>query len=267
MSATQDVRDHDALEHGARVGLIAYGVVHVIVAWITVQLAWGGGGEEASESGAMQELAEKPLGTFLLWVVVLGLVALTLWQLATAIWGFRSEDGVERARHRLAALGRGVVYAVLGYTAGRTATGSSSGGDSSQEGMTATLMSAPAGQWLVGAVGLGIAVVGVYLIWRGVTQGFTVDLRTDALAGHTEKPVIVTGTVGHVAKGAAITIVGGLFLWAAATYDPEKAGGLDDALTTLREQPFGPYLLTAVALGLLAYGVYCFAWARYVRQR
>lgn len=267
MSTTEDVRDHDALEHGARVGLIAYGVVHVIIAWITVQLAWGGGGEEASESGAMQELAEKPLGTFLLWVVVLGLVALTLWQLATAVWGFRSEDGMERTRHRLAALGRGVVYVVLAFTAGRTATGSGGGGDSSQEGMTAKLMGAPAGPWLVGAVGLGIAVVGVYLIWRGVTQGFTVDLRTDALAGRTEKPVIVTGTVGHVAKGVAITVVGGLFLWAAATYDPEKAGGLDDALTTLRDQPFGPYLLTAVALGLLAYGVYCFAWARYVRQR
>jgi len=267
MNTTQDVRDHDALEHSARVGLVGYGVVHVLVAWITVQLAWGGSSEEASETGALQELAEKPLGGTLLWVVAAGLAALTLWQLATAIWGFRHEDGLERTRHRLAAVGRGVVYAVLAYSAGRTATGSSGGGDSSQEGMTATLMGAPGGPWLVGAVGLGIGVVGVYLVWRGLTQSFTVDLRTDALAGPTKKPVIVTGMVGHVAKGAAITVVGGLFLWAAATYDPEKAGGLDDALTTLRDEPFGPYLLTAIALGLLAYGVYCFAWARYVRQR
>lgn len=266
--ATDDVRDHDALEHGARVGLVAYGVVHLLIAWITVQLAWGGGGEEANESGALQELAEKPLGGTLLWILAIGLAALTLWQLATAIWGFRHEDGLERTGHRVAAVGRGVVYAVLGYSAVRTATGSGGGGgDSSQEGMTARLLGAPAGPWLVGLVGLAIAAVGVHLVWRGVTQGFTVDLRTDALSGRTEKPVLVTGTVGHVAKGAAIAVVGGLFLWAAATYDPDKAGGLDDALGTVRDQPFGPYLLTAIALGLLAFGLYCFAWARYVRQR
>jgi hypothetical protein len=267
MNATQDVRNHDALENSARVGLVGYGVVHVLIAWITVQLAWGGSSEEASESGALQELAEKPLGGTLLWIVAAGLAALTLWQLATAIWGFRTEDGAERARHCVAAVGRGVVYAVLAFSAARTATGSGGGGDSSQEGMTARLMGAPAGPWLVGAVGLGIAAVGVYLVWRGISQGFTVDLRTDALAGRTEKPVMVTGTVGHVAKGAAIAVVGVLFLWAAATYDPEKAGGLDDALSTLRDQPYGPYLLTAIALGLLAFGLYCFAWARYVRQR
>ncbi len=268
MSATQDVRNQDALEHGARVGLVGYGVVHLLIAWITLQLAWGGGGEEASESGALQEVAQQPLGGTLLWIVAIGLAALTLWQLATAIWGFRHEDGMERTRHRVAAVGRGVVYAVLAYSAVRTSTsGSGGGGDSSQEGLTARLLGAPGGPWLVGAVAVAIMAVGVYLVWRGLSGGFTVDLRTGALSGRTEKPVMVTGTVGHVAKGAAITIVGGLFAWAAATYDPEKAGGLDDALSTVRDQPYGPYLLTAIALGLAAFGLYCFAWARYVRQR
>ena len=62
-------RDSDALEHLARVGLIAYGVVHLLVAWLALQLAWfGGGGESADQSGAMSTLAESPVGKPLLWV-------------------------------------------------------------------------------------------------------------------------------------------------------------------------------------------------------
>ena len=76
-------------------------------------------------------------------------------------------------------------------------------------------------------------------------------------------PATVTlGRAGYIAKGIALGIVGVLFGWAAISYDPEKAGGLDTALRTLREQPGGPLLLTAVALGIACFGVYCFVWSR-----
>ena len=61
-------------------------------------------------------------------------------------------------------------------------------------------------------------------------------------------------------------LVGGLFVTAAATRDADEAGGLDQALTTLREQPAGPALLTAIGVGFAAYGLYCIARARYERQ-
>ncbi len=57
-------------------------------------------------------------------------------------------------------------------------------------------------------------------------------------------------------------MIGLLFVWAAWSYDPKKAGGMDAALSTLRSQPFGPALLTVVALGIAAFGVYCLYWAR-----
>src|SRR5215218_9204290 len=79
------VGDGDGLEHLARVGLIAYGVVHLLVAWLALQLAWGGGGESADQSGAMSTLAEQPFGKPLLWVIAVGLIALALWQLAEVL--------------------------------------------------------------------------------------------------------------------------------------------------------------------------------------
>ena len=70
------------------------------------------------------------------------------------------------------------------------------------------------------------------------------------------------GTVGYCAKGVALGIIGVLFIWAAISYDPEKAGGMDAALSTLRDQPFGTVLLVIMALGFAGFGVYCFVWAR-----
>src|SRR3954452_13850832 len=75
----------DALENLARVGLIAYGVVHLLIAWLALQLAWGGGGGSADQSGAMATVASQPFGKGLLWVLAVGLIALAVWQLAEVL--------------------------------------------------------------------------------------------------------------------------------------------------------------------------------------
>lgn len=267
-STGQQARHSDLLKHGARIGLIAYGVVHLLIAWIGLQVAWSGGGD-ASSGGALRTLAEQPFGRTILWITVIGLVALVLWQLATAVWGYASEDGAKRVRKRLSAVGRVVVYAALAVSAVKIASGSgsSSGSDSKEEGLTADLLSAPAGRVLVAAIAIAIIAVGVAQVRRGVTDAFTHDLTPEATSGGSGSGVVAVGRFGYVAKGVAIGVVGALFGWAAVSYDPDKAGGLDDALKTVRDQPFGPYLLTLVALGLAAFGLFCFAWARYARTR
>ncbi|MCD9199287.1 DUF1206 domain-containing protein [Aeromicrobium wangtongii] len=267
-TAGQEARHSDLLKHGASVGLGAYGLVHLLIAWIALQVAWSGGGD-ASSGGALQTLADQPFGRTMLWITVIGLLALVVWQAATAIWGFQEEDGAKRVRKRLSAAGRTVVYAALAVSAFKIASGSGGGGggDSKQEGLTADLMSAPAGRVLVAAVGIAILAVGIAQIRRGVTDAFTHDLQPAATTGSTGSAVLVVGRVGYVAKGVAVGIVGVLFGWAAVSYEPDKAGGLDDALKTLRDQPFGPYLLTLVALGVAAFGLFCFAWARHPRTR
>jgi hypothetical protein len=264
----QQARHSDLLKRGASIGLGAYGLVHVLIAWIALQVAWSGGGD-ASSGGALRTLADQPFGRTMLWITVIGLVALIVWQLATAIWGYQGEDGAKRVRKRVSAAGRTVVYAALAVSALRIASGSGGGGggDSKEEGLTADLLSAPAGRVLVAAVGIAILAVGVAQVRRGVTDAFTHDLEPRATSGGSGSAVVTVGRIGYVAKGVAIGVVGALFGWAAVSYDPDKAGGLDDALKTVRDQPFGPYLLTLVALGLAAFGLFCFAWARYPRTR
>jgi hypothetical protein len=102
--------------------------------------------------------------------------------------------------------------------------------------------------------------VGIAQIVKGVKQNFTEDLDRGAPAALRK-----LGTVGYCARGVALGIIGILFGWAAISYDPEKAGGMDDALSTIRDQPFGLVLLTIMAAGLACFGVYCFFWARMAR--
>jgi hypothetical protein len=268
MADPEQARHSDTLKFGARVGLVAYGVVHLLVAWLAVQVAWSGGAN-ASSGGAFKTLAGQPFGELLLWVTTIGLVALLVWQLAAAIWGYRSERGAKRVRKRLGSGGRVIVYAALAWSAAKVAAGSggSSGTDSQEQGLTAHLMSEPAGRFLVAAIGIGIVVIAARQIHRGLSDNFTHDLTPEAATGPTGGFVLAVGRFGYVAKGIAIGAVGVLFGWAALSYDPDKAGGLDDALKTVRDQPFGPYLLTLIALGLAAFGLFCFTWARFARTR
>jgi len=241
-----------------KVGLITYGVVHVIVAWLALQLAWAGGGEEASQTGALAELADDPVGIALLWLTVIGMFALVLWMITEAGWGHRDADSKgKRIRRRIGSAGRAVVYALLGVAAFRFAVGAGSSGGSGEETMSGKLMSAPAGRILVVLIGLGIIAIGGRNIYRGVTKKFTRDLAGGGTPG-----VVKLGMVGFIAKGVAFAVVGVLFALAGINHDPEQAGGLDDALRTLLGLPFGQILLTAVALGIAAFGVYCFFWAR-----
>ncbi len=251
-------------------GSSSFGLVHLLIAWLALQVAWSGGGNAEQPRRAAGRSPSSRSVEALLWVVAAGLVALTIWQVMTAMWGHRTEsDDKKRAVKRLAALGRAVVYAALGFSAARTAGGSGGGTsqDAKGEGFTADLLSAPAGRFLVAAIGITILVIAVRHVHRGVSDNFTHDLESSATTGSTGSAVLLFGRVGYVGKGAAIGVVGVLFGWAALSYDPDKAGGLDDALKTVRDQPFGPYLLTLVAIGFAAFGLFCFAWARYVRTR
>lgn len=260
-------RHTTAIDRLARVGLASLGVVHVLIGWLALQLVVGGGGDQADNQGALKTLADTPIGGALLWVVVVGLAGLVLWQLIEALAGATDEDDAKRAVKRVLAAGKAVLYAALAWSAVKIATGSSSrSSDASGETFSARLMEAPAGQLLVGLVGAAVIGAGVWFIRKGVTQRFRKRLEPAASAGDTGTALIRLGVAGHVAKGAALGVLGALFVAAAIEHDPERSGGLDDALNTLLGQPGGDALVTVVGLGLAAYGLYCFGWARHMRR-
>lgn len=245
-----------------KVGLVTYGIVHVVIAWLAFRLALGQGGEEASNSGALRQIAETPLGLVLLWVAVVGLFTLVVWQLIAAAIGYREYDGTKRLRKRLSALLRMAVYGALGTSAFRIATGPElDEGESVQESASAGLMGLPGGQVLVVLVGLGIAAYGVRTIYKGITKRYNEEIKTE-LSGAAAKLV----SAGHIAKGIAYIIMGALFGWAALSYDPDKAGGLDEALEVIRTQPGGSTLLIIMAIGIACYGIWCFFWARHAKH-
>jgi hypothetical protein len=112
-------------------------------------------------------------------------------------------------------------------------------------------------------LGLAVGAIGVYFVTKGIRRKFLEDVSLPA--GTHGKTITGLGVLGYVAKGVAIAIVGVLFVVAAVTADPSEATGLDGALKTLAELPFGTVILLLVAFGLAAYGLYCFARARYAR--
>lgn len=263
-SARQTARS-EPVKIAARVGLLSYGVTHLLIAWLALQIAFGGGGQQADQSGAFRTLARQPFGAVLLWVLVVGFAAVALWRAEQAIWGYSYvSDTARQVRRKVTAGAKAVLFAALAVLAGSTVAGGGGGGGGGQQGLTATVLGWPGGQFLVGAVGLGIVAVGGKKVYDGVKRKFEEDmtLPSDRRA---RQVAVRSGQIGFVAKGVSIALIGVLVVVAAVRFRPEEASGLDAALKTLASQPYGPYLLTAVALGLAAYGVFCFFDARYHR--
>ncbi|RZT28117.1 uncharacterized protein DUF1206 [Kribbella sp. VKM Ac-2569] len=255
MSTAQEVRHSRPYDLAITVGLIAYGVVHLLVAWIALQLAFGKSSQEASQQGALQELGSKPLGGVLLWVVAIGLFTLVIWRVLELGWGNLD------LHKKVSSAGRAIVYLVLGVSAVKVAVGSGASSSGGQRTVSARLMAHGAGRVLIVAVGVAIIGIGCYHGYKAITKKFTEDL-----VGGVSEVTILLGRIGYFAKGIAFVVVGVLFGWAAIDYDPQKAGGLDTALHTIKEQPFGSVLLTVLAVGIAAFGVYCFGWSRNARR-
>jgi hypothetical protein len=271
MTAQETARragDSDALENLARVGLIAYGVVHLLVAWIALQLAWSGSEQSADQSGAMSTLAEQPFGRPLLWVLAVGLIALAGWQAAEVVrwrsgWSASGKTRTKALKKSGGALVKAVVYIALAVLAFRFATGNGQSSSQSQQQTTAGVFGWPGGQFLVGAAGLILVGVGIWHIRKGVTKSFLKQIDTSDASPGATRLVTRLGQIGFPGKGVALAGVGGLLVYAAVTFDPSKAKGLDGAMRTILQLPFGRILLTLVALGIAAFGAFCFVRARY----
>ena len=256
----------DLMDHAVRFGLIAYGVVHLLIAWLSIQLALGDREGSVSGKGALGELVTHPFGRTMVWLVAVGMALLVVWRLIELFAGHRGEDGADLWRSRAVDVLKAGIYGALGFAAVSVARGGGSGGGRSEETISAKLMDQPWGVWVVGLIGLVVIGYGISLIWRGLTEGYREHLEAEGKSGDLGRAYLLLGKVGYVAKGVAIGIVGGLFVWAAVTHDPDKSGGLDDALRTVLDQPFGPLLLGMIAIGIACYGLFCFARARHLSR-
>lgn len=261
--AKQQVEDNDWLDRVAQLGVITYGVVHLVVAWLLVRLALGDSAGAPSGSGAFREVAQTPFGRSLLYGVAIGFFALVLWQAVEAAFGFRRESRISRVLLRALAGVKTLLFAAIGLNAFMIAAHSSSAGGGT-DGPTARLMRLPAGPFIVGAAGAVIIGIAVGIALFGLTGKFRDTLSEEGEAGSSGRSYILLGTIGYVSKGVAVALVGALFGYAALTHDPQKSGGLDEAVREVLEQPYGNPAVVVMALGIASFGVFCFALARHL---
>jgi len=250
----EDVTNSKPLEIAARAGFAVSGLLHFLIGLVAIRLAMGGQGQ-ADVSGAVEELAGQPAGPLLLWTSFAACVALAIWQASDAIFDFGHLPTKKKVGKKLKAALQAVVYAFFALTLASVATGAGSNNRESTSDMTVNLMKAPGGVALLVVIGAAVAVTGIVYAIRGFRKSFLKYLRMPAQK-QARTAVTVIGVVGYVAKGVALLLVGLLIIIATVTAHPEQSTGLDGSLKALREQPFGVYLLAAVGVGLICYGIY-----------
>ena len=240
-------------------------MLYALIGILALKVALLGRGETPDRQSALQAVADEPFGRVLLSAIAVGIAGYALWQLARAVLGGNLEGGEdESVFKRIGYAARGVFYGVLFVSALLIVFGADEGGNRREEDRaTAYVLDLPAGQLLVGAVGLGFLAAGLFNLYRGVTRKFREKLKLRKLSDAEDKAYTVIGVVGFAARGVVFGLIGVFLLRAAYQYDPKEAVGLDGALSEIVHTPYGPLLLGLVAAGLFAFGLYSFVEARY----
>lgn len=271
-SATAELRDDvriaarranhsPAVQWIARGGLVAIGVVHILIGVIAINVAAGVKGDP-SQAGALAAVAATPGGFLLLWIAAIAMFGLAFWQFTEAAW-VTAPRRHTLAMRRLTDAGKAIGFAVVGFAALIVALGGKTSNSGAFRKLSELLIQTPGGITVLIAAGLVVGAVGVAHLFRGITRRFREEILP--LTGFRLALVLTLGLAGHLAKAVALIIVGALAIGAAIFADPHRLTGVDGALRYLATVPFGQFLLAFVALGFIAYGLYLFARALYMR--
>ncbi len=257
----------DWISRAGRAGYVTKGVVYAVVGILALRASFGAGGSTEGTQGAILEIADQPFGQVLLALTAVGLFAYALWRFVEALLdprhaGTDAKGLIERAGYVVS----GLIYLGLAVWAAwiilGTGSQGSSGGDSQQQ-WTAALLSQPSGQWLLAAIGAVVVGVGLYHFYNAYNARFMKRYEVGAMSARQRRWARRIGRFGISARGITFAIIGTFVIQAARQSDPSEVEGLAGALQTLAEQPYGPWVLAVVAIGFIAYGIYCGSQARY----
>lgn len=247
------------IERAARVGFLARGAVYIIIGALAAKAAIGSGGDTTDSRGALNVIAGQPFGTVMLWIVAIGLAGYGLWKLVEAT----NDPAGRGAGHRALDAIKGIAHLALAVSAATLASGNGDG--SSGSGMVTRFVDHPLGRWVAILAGLGFAIYGVAQVGKAVRAEMDRNFNFAEVSEGTRNAVIQLARFGIAARGVVFTILGLLF--AMAAWKRGAAGEQDtgDALQVIGGLPGGQIILAAVALGLIAYGLYSILNARYRR--
>lgn len=245
----------------ARAGLVARGLVYLVIGVLALELALGVGGKAANQQDALKAIAEQSFGRFLLVLVAIGLAGYALWRLTRAAVGHGAEQR-DSAADRIAALASGVAYGILCVTAVEIVASSSSSSGTPREA-TGGVLGWSGGTVLVAIAGAVLIGVAAYQAYKGLGKKFLEDAKTGEMSESVRRGYTALGVFGHVARAVIFGLIGYGLIKAAVDYNPKEAIGLDGALRQLADSSYGPALLGLVAAGLAGFAIYSMADARY----
>lgn len=270
-SKAQKAANSPLMETLTRIGYGARGLIYITMGLLAVQVALGKGGALASPQGAIAAIGKQPLGMFLLWVILVGIIAYALWGVIRAVFdpldkGHDLKGLLARAGFLTSAFGYAIlVWPTYGYITGASQTAN---GSQTQK-FIALIMAMPWGRWAIAILGLAVLAGGVNQILLGFKADFDRQFQTYALNREEIKLTTDVGRFGTSARGVVFALVGVLITLAAYYANPSQPIGMDTALATLMHQPYGVWLLAVVAVGLIAFGFYSMLsalWFRFKRQ-
>ncbi|TXK46947.1 DUF1206 domain-containing protein [Pontibacter qinzhouensis] len=254
----------------ARLGLAAKGVVYCLVGILAFMAAFELGDssdQQAGKQDVFRFILKQPFGKALLAVVVVGMLCYTLWRLIQAIKDTDNRGSDAKGLgSRIGYASSGVVYGSFAFYAAKLVIGSGGGsgqGEDSRQTLARELLSQPFGQWLAGAVALGMMGMGIYQFYRAFSGSYKKKIKESEIRQEVKGLLVRAGKVGYVARGVVWLIIGYMFLRAALEANSREAGGSQSAFQFLESSAYGSFLLGAVALGLLCYGVFMFVRAKY----
>ncbi len=250
----------DAVQGLARLGIASRGLVWLVVGLLALSVLRGGD-QQTDRGGALQVIADKPLGEALLVVLILGFLGYAAWQLLSVAVGHRDEDGAKRTACRALSLGAGLLYVALALSTLQFLL--RGGGGDQTTSRTAELLSRPGGRTAVGVIGAALVIAGLVVAVRALLEKHSDRLEHYRVPIRLRRPAVVVGVVGLVGKGAVLVLLGWFLVRAAVQFDSAQAKGLDAALQLLAQQPYGRVLLGIAVVGMLGYALWSFLEAAY----
>jgi len=268
-SKAQKAANSPLMETLTRIGYAARGLIYITMGLLAVQVALGKGGALASPQGAIAAIGKQPAGLVLLWVILVGIIAYAVWGVVRAVLdplqkGHDTKGLLARGGFLVSAFGYAIlVIPTLGYITGASQTAN---GSQTQK-FIAAIMAMPWGRWAIGILGLCVLAGGLVQVYLGFKSNFDRQFQTYDLNSEEVKLATDVGRFGTSARGVVFALTGVLMIVAAYNANPSQPVGMDTALTTLMNQPYGVWLLAVVAVGLIAFGFYSIMSGLWFRSR
>lgn len=242
----------------SRTGYAAKGAVYLLLGALAIASGFTSLEEEGS-TGLLDKLAETIAGRIVLIPLAIGLSTYVVWRLLQFFFDTEDKGNTPRGwALRLCYLASGIAYTSIANAAIQATLHGTSGNDSEQsaQSWSAFTLSLPGGRFLLAGFALGVLLFAAQQLRRAWKQDFRDKFPPDHLKGALRTFVLRSSCAGFATRALVFLVLGGYLIQAAWWRDPDEVHGFGGALRTIHNQPFGPWLLGAVGIGLGAYGVY-----------